>query len=303
MSATPDSHRDEESKKKRKTALGRGLDSLLPLTSTDENTGDGSYFLCDIGMIRPNRYQPRRRFDEAELMELCESIREQGILQPLLVRKDGIGYELVAGERRLRASKMANLKQVPVLLRDISDAALLEMSIIENIQREDLNPLDEAEAYHLLMSEFGLTQEEAAKRVGKSRPAVANSLRLRQLPDQIKQSILENKLSMGHARALLGAETPARQLGAWRTVMAKGLSVRQTEALIRRLKKEPQPPPAASETSLEHHLADLTEALSRRFGTRVNIRRNGKKGKVEIDFFNDDDLTRLLDLLQRVLEG
>ncbi|MDX9786608.1 MAG: ParB/RepB/Spo0J family partition protein [Desulfobacterales bacterium] len=300
MGVTTDNQRDEDAKKKRKPALGRGLESLIPLASSGENATEGAYLLSDISLIRPNRYQPRRRFDEAELAQLCESIREQGVLQPLLVRRDGIGYELIAGERRLRASKMANLKQVPVLVKDISDEELLELSIIENIQREDLNPLDEAEAYHLLMSEFGLTQEEAAKRVGKSRPAVANSLRLRQLPDQIKQSILENKLSMGHARALLGAESPARQLAAWRTVITKGLSVRQTEALVRRLKKELKPPDAFPETSTEIHLAALAETLSRRFGTRVTIQRKGKKGKVAIDFFSDEDLTRLLEILQRI---
>lgn len=288
---------DTDLKKRRKMALGRGIDSLLPIESGTEN--DRNYFQCDIELIRPNRYQPRRRFADADLAELSDSIREQGILQPLLVRKDGLGYELVAGERRLRASRMAGLQQVPVVIKNISDEALLEMSIIENIQREDLNPLDEAEAYHLLMTEFNLTQEEAAKRVGKSRPAVANSLRLRQLPDQIKDNILDSTLSMGHARALLGAETPAQQLGAWRTVMAKGLSVRQTEALIRRFKKGLKPSKTAMKTADAIHLANLAEELSRRFGTRVSILRRGKKGKVEIDFFNNDDLNRLLELLQR----
>lgn len=297
---TGEQHSKIDSKRKRKMALGRGLDSLIPINSPTENEADKAYFLCDIELIRPNRYQPRRRFSEPELAELSESIREQGIIQPLLVRKDGVGYELVAGERRLRASKMAALKQVPVVIKDISDEALLEMSIIENIQREDLNPLDEAEAYHLLMSEFGLTQEEAAKRVGKSRPVVANSLRLRQLPNQIKETILDNTLSMGHARALLGAETPARQLSAWRTVMSRGLSVRQTEALVRQLKKGPKPPEEPPKSEEARHLASLAEDLSRRFGTRVNIKRRGKKGTVEIDFMSNDDLNRLLALLQNL---
>jgi ParB family transcriptional regulator, chromosome partitioning protein len=289
---------DTDLRKRRKMALGRGLDSLLPITSDTES--EKNYFQCEIELIRPNRYQPRRRFADADLAELSDSIREQGILQPLLVRKDGLGYELVAGERRLRASRMAGLQQVPVVIKDISDEALLEMSIIENIQREDLNPLDEAEAYHLLMTEFNLTQEDAAKRVGKSRPAVANSLRLRQLPDQIKENILDNTLSMGHARALLGAETPAQQLAAWRTVMAKRLSVRQTEALIRQLKKGPKPSIETLKNTETIHLASLAEELSRRFGTRVSIMRRGKKGKVEIDFFSNDDLNRLLELLQRI---
>jgi ParB family chromosome partitioning protein len=291
---------DTDLKKRRKMALGRGLDSLLPIESGPEAENSRDYFQCDIDLIRPNRYQPRRRFADADLAELSDSIREQGILQPLLVRKDGLGYELVAGERRLRAARLAGLQQVPVVTKDISDEALLEMSIIENIQREDLNPLDEAEAYHLLMTEFSLTQEEAAKRVGKSRPAVANSLRLRQLPDAIKETILDNTLSMGHARALLGAETSPQQLAAWRTVMAKGLSVRQTEALIRQFKKGQKPSPKTLKDAETNYLASLAEELSRRFGTRVSILRRGKKGKVEIDFFTNDDLNRLLELLQRI---
>jgi ParB family transcriptional regulator, chromosome partitioning protein len=291
---------DTDPKKRRKMALGRGLDSLLPTTSGTENGSGKNYFQCDIELIRPNRYQPRRRFADEELAELSDSIREQGIIQPLLVRKDGLGYELVAGERRLRASKIAGLQQVPVVIKDISDEALLEMSIIENIQREDLNPLDEAEAYHLLMTEFNLTQEDAAKRVGKSRPAVANSLRLRQLPDPIKENILDNTLSMGHARALLGAETPAQQLAAWQTVKAKRLSVRQTEALIRQFKRGQKEPQKNLKNTEELHLESLAEELSRRFGTRVHITRRGTKGKVEIDFFTNDDLNRLLELLQRI---
>jgi ParB family transcriptional regulator, chromosome partitioning protein len=291
---------DTDLKKRRKMALGRGLDSLLPIESGAEADNARNYFQCDIELIRPNRYQPRHRFADADLAELSDSIREQGILQPLLVRKDGLGYELVAGERRLRAARLAGLHQVPVVIKDVSDEALLEMSIIENIQREDLNPLDEAEAYHLLMMEFNLTQEEAAKRVGKSRPAVANSLRLRQLPEAIKETILDNTLSMGHARALLGAETPAQQLAAWRTVMAKGLSVRQTEALIRQFKRGAKPSPETAKDTETHYLASLAEELSRRFGTRVSIMRRGKRGKLEIDFFNDDDLNRLLELLQRI---
>jgi ParB family transcriptional regulator, chromosome partitioning protein len=300
MAVNTDKRQERDPKRRRKMALGRGLESLIPLEAPDEKNEGGAYFLCDIELIRPNRYQPRQRFSDEQLAELRDSIREQGILQPLVVRRDGLGYELVAGERRLRASKLANLDKVPVIVKNITDAALLLMSIIENIQREDLNPLEEAEAYHLLMTEFGMTQEEAAIRVGKSRPAVANSLRLRHLPELIKESILENRLSMGHARALLGAPTPAQQLAVWKTIMARGLSVRQTEALVRNLKKEAEQvldPPAAPE---DIHMTSLAEDLSLRFGTRVSIRRRGKKGRVEIEFFSDDDLNRLLELLQRV---
>lgn len=282
---------------KKRTALGRGLESLIPSAPPVENVAQ-DYFLCDTDLIRPNRYQPRIQFTEDELAELSASIREQGILQPLLVRKNSAGYELIAGERRLRASKMAGLKQVPVVVKEISDKELLEMSIIENIQREALNPLEEAEAYHQLMVEFDMTQEQAAQRVGKSRPAVANMLRLRQLPEPIKNSILENTLSMGHARALLGAETAGQQKTAWKAILSKGLSVRQTESLVKRLKSEKKTGQPRSANSENIYFKDLAEELSRQFGTRVRIIRQGKKGKVEIDFFNDDDLDRLISVLK-----
>ncbi len=282
---------------KKRAALGRGLESLIPNTPpAREDTS--AYFLCDTDLIRPNRYQPRIQFSEDELAELSASIKEQGILQPLLVRKNSRGYELIAGERRLRASKMAGLKQVPVVIKEISDKELLEMSIIENIQREALNPLEEAEAYHQLMVEFEMTQEQAAQRVGKSRPAVANMLRLRQLPESIKNSILDNTLSMGHARALLGAESVGQQKTAWKEILSKGLSVRQTEALVKRLKSEKKPERTRSASSEDIYLTDLAEELSRQYGTRVRIIRQGKKGKVEIDFFSNDDLDRLISVLK-----
>jgi ParB family chromosome partitioning protein len=249
-------------------------------------------------MIRPNHFQPRRHFAADELKELAESIRSQGIIQPLLVRTGDVGYELVAGERRLRAASMAGLDRVPVLVKDVSDAEMLEISIVENIQRENLNPMEEAEAYHRLITEFNLTQDKAAERVGKSRSAVANFLRLRQLPDPIKESIMEGALSMGHARALLGADTPVKQQAAWREVVAKKLSVRDTEALIKRINAEKKPTRPPELTSAQRYFKDVSEDLSRQFGTRVRIQRKGKKGRVEIEFFSDDDLDRLLGLLR-----
>ena len=292
-------------KKKRKMALGRGLDALIPDLGTVEGMSGSSlptrkgYFLCEIDMIRPNHYQPRRHFAADELAELAESIRSQGIIQPLLVRADDVGYELVTGERRLRAASMAGLDRVPVLVKDVSDAEMLEISIVENIQRENLNPMEEAEAYHRLITEFDLTQDKAAERVGKSRSAVANFLRLRQLPDPIKESIMQGALSMGHARALLGADTPAKQQAAWREVVAKKLSVRDTEALIKRINAEKKPAPTPELTSAQRYFRDVSEDLSRQFGTRVRIQRKAKKGRVEIDFFSDDDLDRLLGLLRK----
>jgi ParB family chromosome partitioning protein len=293
--------KDTESghKKTRKLALGRGLDALLPGIEPAEGMAK-EYFSCDIGMIRPNRYQPRLQFSDDELEDMARSIRQQGIIQPLLVRKDDTGYELITGERRLRAAKKAGLTQVPVLVKTITDTDMLEMSIVENVQRADLNPIEEAEAYYRLITEFGLTQDQASERVGKSRSAVANFLRLRQLPGQIKASIMDGILSMGHARALLGAASNAQQNAIWRAVISKGLSVRETERLVKRLKaakEKPKKPPLSSDQS---YFTDVAEDLSRRFGTKVRINRRGQKGSVEIEFYGDDDLDRLLILLNPV---
>jgi ParB family chromosome partitioning protein len=253
-------------------------------------------FECDIDLIQPNRYQPRSNFAPEELEQLSESIRAQGVLQPLLVCKQDVGYELVAGERRLRAAKMAGLKSIPVLLKDVSNTQMLEMAIVENIQRENLNPIEEAEAYHRLITEFGLTQEQASARVGKSRSAVANFLRLRQLPDQIKESITRGELSMGHARALLGADNAVQQNAAWRAIIRKSLSVRQTEDLVKRLRRAKEVVEQKKNNSEDRHLSSVAENLSRRFGTKVQIRRRGKRGKLEIEFYSNDDLDRLLEI-------
>jgi len=291
-------------KKKRKLVLGKGLDALIPDLGVMEGLSDSSspvrsdYFLCEIDMIRPNRYQPRRHFSADELEALAESIRSQGIIQPLLVRADDVGYELVVGERRLRAATLAALDRVPVVVKDVSDAKMLELSIVENVQRENLNPMEEAEAYHRLITEFDLTQGQAAERVGKSRSAVANFLRLRQLSEPIKDAIMAGTLSMGHARALLGADTPAKQQAAWREVAAKKLSVRETEALIKRINAQQKPAHIPELSPDQRYFNDVSEDLSRHFGTRVRIQRKRKKGRVEIDFFSDDDLDRLLGMLR-----
>jgi ParB family chromosome partitioning protein len=286
-------------KKSRKLVLGRGLDALLPDIEPMEDISK-EYFACDIGLIQPNRYQPRLRFSENELEDMVDSIRQQGIIQPLLVRKDSNGYELITGERRLRAAKKAGLKQVPVIVKSINDTELLEMSIVENVQRSDLNPIEEAEAYHRLITEFGLTQDQAADRVGKSRSAVANFLRLRQLPEQIKGSIMDGDLSMGHARALLGTATSAQQNSVFRTIIAKGLSVRETERLVKRLKAEKEKPKKSVSSSEQRYLSGVADALSGRFGTKVQIKRRGQRGRLEIEFYSDDDLDRLLNLLKQI---
>ena len=288
--------------KGKKIALGRGLDALIPNVGTLSGISSESreYFECDIDRIRPNRFQPRRQFSEEELSELSDSIKQRGILQPLLVRAVDDGYELIAGERRLRAAKMAGLHQVPVLIKDVTETALIELSIIENIQRENLNPIEEAEAYYRLIEEFHLTQDQAAMRVGKSRSAIANLLRLRQLSDEIKESIIDGRLSMGHARALLGCDNPTKQYTAWRTILAKKLSVRETEALVKRINTEKSTPKEKVKSSEEIFLLDLADDLARRFGTKVEIKRRGQRGKLQIDFYSNDDLDRLITLLKQI---
>jgi len=284
--------------RRKKVALGRGLGALIPeIEQADEHPKD--FFYCDITLIRPNRFQPRLQYPEDELDELSQSIKAQGILQPLLVRETDDAYELIAGERRLRAAKKAGLAQVPAIIKRISESKLLELSIVENIQRANFNPIEESEAYHRLITEFKLTQDEAATRVGKSRSAIANFLRLRQLPDQIKASILDASLTMGHARALLGIENPTQQLAAWRAVIRKGLSVRETENLIRSLKDEKKKPKGANKSSEDRYLMDLADDLSRHFGTKIRIKKRGQKGKVEIEFYSNDDLDRLIERLRQ----
>jgi ParB family chromosome partitioning protein len=286
--------------KRKKLALGKGLGALIPDADPGAVGALGDYFLCDIHLIRPNRFQPRRQFPETELEELTGSIREQGVLQPLMVRKADAGFELIAGERRLRAARRAGLTQVPVVIRSVSDDQLLEMSLVENIQRADLNPIEEAEAYHRLIHQFNLTQEQAAARVGKSRSAVANFLRLRQLPEPIQASMVEGALSMGHARALLGTENAGQQLTAWRAVIAKGLSVRETEDLVRRLKSEKKAPRVVSKSSEALYLDSLSEELSRHLGTKVTIRKSGRQGRLEIEFYSNDDLDLLITRLRQI---
>jgi ParB family chromosome partitioning protein len=284
--------------KRKKQALGRGLAALIPeIEKSQERSKD--FFYCEIELIRSNRFQPRMQFAEDELAELCQSIKEQGILQPLLVREENDGFELIAGERRLRAAKKAGLTQVPVVIKRIEDSKLLELSIVENIQRANFNPIEESEAYHHLITEFNLTQDEAATRVGKSRSAVANFLRLRQLPEPIKTSMQEGKLTMGHARALLGIENSTQQMAAWRAVVKKNLSVRETEDLIRSLKGEKKKPKVGRKSTEDLNLLSLADDLSRHFGTKVVIKRRGQAGRVEIEFYSNDDLDRLIERLRQ----
>ncbi|ABB33624.1 parB-like partition protein [Geobacter metallireducens RCH3] len=275
----------------RKTGLGKGMAALLPVVEEEGKR----YFSCPIEEIRPNRNQPRKTFTPDRLEELAASIREKGIIQPLVVRKKGDHYELIAGERRWRAAQKAGLREVPVVIQDVSEDTALEMALIENIQREDLNAVEEAEAYHALMENFSLTQDELAKRVGKDRSTVANSLRLLKLPAELKKDIVEERLAMGHARAILALDTDLQMREARDAVVKGNLTVREAESLVKRLKGEQKPKPKVA--TVEVHAADLVEQLRRRFMTKIAVRKSGKGGKIEIAYGSRDELARIVDLL------
>jgi ParB family chromosome partitioning protein len=279
----------------KKQVLGRGLDALIP-DMEKSDLDQSPFFYCDIDSIRPNPYQPRRQFSDQELKGLSNSIKEQGIIQPLVVRTVGTGYELIVGERRWRAARLAGVRQVPVVVKDVSGAEIVETALVENIQREDLNPLDKANAYYRLIKEFGLTQQEVAKRVGQERSTVANFLRLRNLPKPIQADIVNNTLSMGHARALLGAKTPAQQKQAWRRIVSENLSVRAAEALVKKLKdrQTKKSARAKARTSQDIYMESLADELSRHLGTKVRIIYQGNRGRVAIEFHNNEDLERLI---------
>lgn len=276
----------------KKMGLGKGMRALLPVV---EDHGK-KYFSCPIEEIRPNKDQPRKTFVNEKLEELAASIREKGIIQPLVVlRRDG-HYEIIAGERRWRAAQKAGLREVPVVIQDVSDDVALEMALIENIQREDLNAVEEAEAYHALLDRFSLSQEELAKRVGKERSTIANALRLLRLPTEIKLDVAEDRLSMGHARALLTLEDPEEQRAARDEIVKNRLSVRETEALVRRMKTGPAPKAKPQPENPDQQ--DLLERMQRHFGAKVALRRSGRGGKLEISFADQKELARIVELLE-----
>lgn len=288
-------------KKKAELGLGRGLNALLgdPVL---QDQGEGSVSL-PISQVEPGLNQPRKRFDPEALAELADSIREHGIIQPLTVRRLSSGYyQIIAGERRWRAAKQAGLDEVPAVIIEADDRKVMEIGLIENLQREDLNPAEEARGYQVLMNEYGMTQDQVAQRMGKSRPAVTNALRLLNLPEDLMALVEEGKLSAGHARALLGAPTQALQRQGAKAVLDKGLSVRQTEALVKALQKEKKPK-VRSEDMLAIYLADLEKNLGSQLGRKVHIQHRGKKGKLELEYYSEDDLETLLRLLNYSQEG
>ena len=284
-----------------KKGLGRGLGALIPGASEPrlETDGGALSFRVEVDRITPSPFQPRRTFDEAKIDELAASIRNQGIIQPLVVRRKGDGYELIAGERRWRAAMRAGLTQVPIVVRDASDHEALQLALVENLQREDLNPIEEANGYRRLQEESQWSQEEMAEKVGKSRPAIANSMRLLSLPTEVQQEVSSGNLPAGQARALLGLHSEPLILSAYREVLAKGLSTRETEKLVRHLllgrRRRRQVP------LIDPDLRSIVEELQRLLGTRVRLlpKARSARGKIEIEYYSLPDLDRIIQTIRK----
>ena len=299
-----------------KKGLGKGLDSLItnkvsPAGTetkaakekpTSEHAADA--VMMDINKVEPNREQPRKKFDEDALLELSESIKQVGVLQPLLVQERKDYYEIIAGERRWRAARMAGVKEVPVIIKNLTEQEIMEISLIENIQREDLNPIEEALAYKKLLTEFNLKQDEVAERVSKSRTAVTNSMRLLKLNEKVQQMVIDEMLTTGHARALLGIEDQEKQYNIAMQIFDQKLSVRDTEKLVKNLqnekKNEPEKPKSIDPQLLTvYH--DLEEQMKAILGTKVSINhKDEQKGKLEIEYFSADELDRIIDLIRTI---
>ena len=277
-----------------KSSLGRGLGAMFPDLLKDLND-QPAFLMCGIEELTPNRFQPRKDFNEQDQKKLVASIRKSGIIQPIVVRKSASGYEIIAGERRWRAAQQAGLSSVPVIIRDAQDLDVAELSLIENILREGLNAVEEAEAYQTLTATFNLSQEELAARVGKDRSTIANTIRLLQLPAAAKTALIEKKITTGHARPLLSLESTKEQIAALETILKKGLTVRETERLIQNARKDV---PERKTTNQDPYTADLEKTLSRRLMARVQIRRLKKeRGTIEIRFNSGEDLNRLFQIL------
>ena len=278
----------------KRPALGRGLSALIPDAPLASPASVERSLDVDIDLLRPNKFQPRTHMDDARIEDLSRSIKSNGVIQPIVVRQTDSGYEIVAGERRWRASQRAGLLKVPVVVRDIPDERLLAAALIENIQREDLNPIEEAVAYRRLADEFSLTQEQIAESVGKDRSSIANYVRLLKLPATIRDHVASGTLSMGHARALLSLPDEAAQLRLGQDIVDRTLSVRETEALV---KRTIDPPPAKPETQKDVHTRAAEERLRFSLGTRVRIIRKGKGGRIEVDFGDENELHRIYEQL------
>jgi ParB family chromosome partitioning protein len=276
-----------------KKALGRGLSALIPQRAAANETGAT---LVDIARIAPNPYQPRTEFNQLQLKELADSIRDKGVVQPLLVRRKAEGYELIAGERRLRALKLIGMTQAPVIIKDVTDSQSLEISLVENIQREDLNPLAQAMAYQRLQQEFAYDHQKIAQLIGKDRATVVNFLRLLKLPEPIQQHLKAGRITMGHARAILGLAAASEQLNLCRRVLAQQLSVRQTEILAQRRAPRPR---KTVRPKRDIHLEQVEAELRERLGTKVKIIPRGKGGRIVVEYYSPRDLERIMDKVKR----
>ncbi len=290
--------------------LGKGLDSLIPDAvgeakakkdaAESKTPGDtaAQETLVKITAVEPNRKQPRKNFDEDSLQELADSIRQVGVIQPILVQDRKDHYEIIAGERRWRAAKLAGLKEVPVIIRDYTEQEIMEISLIENIQREDLNPIEEAQAYKRLLTEFNLKQDEVAERVSKSRTAVTNSMRLLKLTDRVQQMVIDEMISTGHARALLAIDNPEEQYEIAQRIFDEKLSVREVEKLVKNLHKPEKIKKKPNDATLQVIYQDIEDKLKQRLSTKVTVTPKGEgSGKIEIEFYNHEDLDRLLDII------
>lgn len=277
--------------------LGRGLGSLIPLQTKTPSTKEDptrEIHRLPLGKVRPNPRQPRTTMVHSDLEELIESVREHGILQPLVVTPKNQDYEIIAGERRFQAAKIVGLKTLPVIIRDVDEQEQLELALVENLQRQDLNPLEEAEAYQRLVDEFNMTQEQVAKRVGKSRSYVANTLRLRTLPDEVKKAILDKKITEGHAKVLLSMETPKEQLDFLHAMLQQKFTVRASEAYVASKRGTK---PLASLKNVDPNLQAQEEALQRILGTKVTLKRTGKGGSITIEFYSTEEMSALIEQL------
>lgn len=286
--------------------LGKGLDSLIPKTVEDKKEKAVSKetkepeSLVKITKIEPNRDQPRRNFDEDSLQELADSIKQYGLLQPILVQDKKDHYEIIAGERRWRAAKLAGLKEIPVIIKKYTEQEIVEISLIENIQRQDLNPIEEAQAYKRLLTEFHLKQDELAERVSKSRAAVTNSVRLLKLSDEVQQMVIDDMISTGHARALLAVEDQNMQYTIAQKIFDEKLNVRDVEKLVKNLNKTPKQRVKETDSAMDAIYNDISEKLKQKLSTKVTVTSKGKgAGKIEIEFYNHEDLERLMELMGR----
>lgn len=275
--------------------LGKGINAFFPV---NEGEMEQEVQEIKISEVRPNPYQPRKSFDQKAIDELRDSIETHGILQPIVVRKSIKGYEIVVGERRYRAAKEANLKKIPVIVKELDEQKMMELALIENLQREDLNPIEEGQAYSSLMQELELTQEQLAKRLGKSRPHIANHLRLLQLPALVQQLLSEKKLSMGHGRALLAVKNKTKISPLVQKIIKENLSVRQVEALVQRMNENVSRETKKRKEKKSVFVKEKEAVLRDRYGTSVTIKQNKQKGKIEIEFFSKDDLERILELME-----